>query len=286
MLNCLSFDIEGFVESNQQSFPVDACFIDRKKAIAEIEKNTDVILELLDVYQCKATFFCLAGVCRDLPHLVKKIAQGGHETALHGPEHRRIYGMQAGEFRFALSDAKKRMEDVVSKPIYGFRAPDFSIVKSSLWALDILREEGFLYDSSIFPYSFHDVYGIKDFKPCIHRIGNGLIEFPLSVIDVFGRPFPFGGGGYFRLYPLFLTEMCMKRLNNTGKPVMMYIHPYEIGPVIPRIPSLSPYRRFRHYFNCRSGRLRLGKLLPKFNFSTALDVLIEAKMVEVNDVRR
>lgn len=285
MLNCLSFDIEGFVESNMQSFTIERPYIDRRKEIYEIEKNTLFILEILDDFNCKATFFFLGSVVRDLPNVVKKVAELDHEIALHGPEHIRIFNYTKREFSEKVVSAKNLLEDVASKPVYGFRAPDFSITESSIWALDILQKAGFLYDSSIYPFGLHDVYGIKNAQPFIHRLPNGLIEFPLSTIEFLGRRFPFGGGGYFRLYPIFLTETFIRKTNKLGKPCMLYIHPYEVGPIIPNIPTLSPYRRFRHYYNCKKGNTRLRKILSKFKFGTAIEVLLRENFLEEKDVR-
>lgn len=284
MLNCLSFDIEGFVESNRQSFKIIKSYINLRKEIYEIEKNTHFILKLLDDFSCKATFFFLGSVVRNLPNVVKKVAELGHEVALHGPEHIRIFDLTKREFSEKVVSAKNALENVASKPVYGFRAPDFSITESSIWALDILQKAGFLYDSSIYPFGSHDVYGIKNVQPFIHKLPNGLIEFPLSTIEFFGRRIPFGGGGYFRLYPLFLTEIFLRKINRFGKSCILYIHPYEVGPIIPNIPTLSPYRRFRHYHNCKKGNTRLRKILSKYKFGPAIEVLSRGYFWEEKDV--
>jgi len=284
MLNCLSFDIEGFVESNMQSFTINKSYINRKREIYEIEKNVDSILELLNDFNCKATFFFLNSVTYDLPNVVKKVSKLGHEIALHGPEHTRIFDLSKIEFSKKLICAKKELENIISKPVYGFRAPEFSITQTSLWALDILQKADFTYDSSIYPFGFHDVYGMKNTQPFIYKLQNGLIEFPLSTIGFFGKRFPFGGGGYFRLYPLFFTEIFLKKINKLGHPCMLYIHPYEIGSIIPKIPTLSWYRKLRHYYNCKNGCTRLKKILSEFKFSTAIDVLANEKKLEVKNV--
>jgi hypothetical protein len=117
------------------------------------------------------------------------------------------------------------------------------------------------------------VYGIKDADPSIHRLPNGLIEFPLSTTQILGRRIPFGGGGYFRLYPLRITRLLLSRLNTQGYPAMFYVHPYEVGPVIPKIDGLSAYRKFRHYYNCSNGTMRLKRLLQGFKFRPAIEVL-------------
>jgi polysaccharide deacetylase family protein (PEP-CTERM system associated) len=273
ILNCFSVDVEGFVESNLQSFAIDPGYVNRARGNYEIEKNMAYVLELLDGLGTKATFFFLGRLARDTPGVLKEAARLNHEIACHSYLHLRVFGITPQEFRQKLETAKKRLEDVSGNGVFGFRAPDFSITRASLWALDILRELGFAYDSSIYPIGMHDVYGIRDTDPFIHKHPNGLIEFPLSTLSVFGRRFPFGGGGYFRLYPLFLTKRCVAAVNRVGQPCMFYIHPYEAGPIIPKLPHISPYRRFRHYYNCHNGARRLKELLRTFRFASAIDVL-------------
>lgn len=278
--NCLSIDVEGFVESNVQSFHIGKQYIDRARENYEIEKNTTLFLELLSEFNVKATFFFLGRIARDVPIVVREVARSGHEIACHGFEHVRVSGMREHEFRELLISAKKGLEDVAGCKVFGFRAPDFSITESSLWALNVVREVGFFYDSSIYPIGLHDVYGIKGTEPVIHRLWNGLIEMPLPSIEVLGRRFPFGGGGYFRLYPLFLTKYCIALRNRRGHSCMFYVHPYEIGSEIPMISELSYYRKFRHYYNCSNGRRRLSAILGAFKFDTAIEILRERNLVE------
>jgi polysaccharide deacetylase family protein (PEP-CTERM system associated) len=273
VINAFSVDVEGFVESNVQSFTVDEKYLDRAAENREIEKNVYHTLELLDELKVKATFFFLGRIAKDIPKIVKESSQAGHEIACHNYRHLRVFDIEKNVFRENLAAAKKNLEDVSGKPVYGFRAPDFSITDKSIWALDILKELGFVYDSSIYPIGLHDVYGIKYASPSLSALPNGLLEFPLSTIELFGKRIPFGGGGYFRLYPLMLTKIFLLKLNDQGYPAMFYIHPYEVGPVIPQVPGLSAYRRFRHYYNCSNGKARLRKLLKTFRFSSALEVL-------------
>jgi polysaccharide deacetylase family protein (PEP-CTERM system associated) len=167
------------------------------------------------------------------------------------------------------------LQDVAGQPVRGFRAPDFSITRQSLWALDVLRELGLGYDSSIYPIRGHDVYGIGDVVPWPHRLPNGLVEFPLSSVALGRRRLPFGGGGYFRLYPLALTHLLARLTNRAGRPFMFYIHPYEVGPEIPLIEGLTRLRRFRHYHNTSNGRARLADLLGSYRFAPVRDVLEE-----------
>jgi polysaccharide deacetylase family protein (PEP-CTERM system associated) len=279
--NCLSIDVESFVEGNLESFPIPSKYVDKAAQDYEIEKNSDVFLEFLDELQIRATFFILGRVARDLPQVVRRVADARNEIACHGDEHLRIFNLQPQQFRESLLSAKKSLEDTSGSRVFGFRAPDFSITQASIWALDVLREAGFVYDSSIYPIDMHDVYGINDAETSIHKLPNGLIEWPLSTMDILGKRLPFGGGGYFRLFPLAFTRRCIRTMNQRGRPCMLYIHPYEVGPIIPRIEELSAYRRFRHYHNCHTGRTRLKKLLRAFKFSTAIQILDKKETIEL-----
>jgi polysaccharide deacetylase family protein (PEP-CTERM system associated) len=273
IVNAFSVDVEGFVESNIQSFHISDKYISRSRENSEIERNTEVLLEVFADKNVRATFFFLGRLANDIPGLVKKVAQAGHEIACHNYSHLRVFGVSKSEFAEKLADSKRRLEDVSGQRVYGFRAPDFSITDKSLWAIDVLKELGFVYDSSIYPIGMHDVYGIKDAKPFIYKFPNGLIEFPLPTVELFGRRFPFGGGGYFRLYPLWLTRLLFAKVNARRQPCMFYIHPYEVGPVIPKISPMSYYRRFRHYYHCRNGQARLRKLLKTCKFRPVIEVL-------------
>ena len=284
VINALSVDVESFAESNVQSFPIAEKYLNKAAQNYEIEANTHVLLELFEQLSVKATFFFLGRIAKDIPKIVKETARVGHEIGCHSYLHLRIFDIERSEFKQKLDMAKKGLEDVSSQPVYGFRAPDFSITNKSIWALDILKELGFVYDSSIYPFGLHDVYGMKDAEPSIHTLPNGLIEFPMATTELFGKRIPFGGGGYFRLYPLLLTKIFLSKLNKQGYPAMFYIHPYEAGSQIPRIAGMSYYRRFRHYYHCRGGQARLRKLLKAFKFCPAVEVLKHSKQLasEVN----
>lgn len=277
--NCLSVDVEGFMESNSQSFHGEVKYVSNSKESYEIEKNLDSVLSLLDSLRIKGTFFFLGRIAQDIPKIVKETSQCGHEIACHDHKHLRIFGLTKKEFRDNLICAKKTLEDISGKCVYGFRAPEFSITKSSIWALDILKEIGFLYDSSIYPIGLHDVYGIRDAKPFIHKLPNGLIEFPVSTIALYRIRFPFGGGGYFRLCPLILTKLFIRKVNKIGHSCMIYTHPYEVGTIIPIVSGLSFCRKFRHYYNCKNGNKRLKKVLKTFRFCTAIEILKERNFI-------
>ena len=273
MINAFTVDVEGFIESNVESFEVPEGYIDKDRENYEIQKNTEAVLGLLDEVGVKGTFFFVGRIASDIPGLVKSAALAGHEIGCHNFEHRRIFNTEKEYFQKKLSDTKKILEDTSGKAVYGFRAPDFSITEESIWALDVLKQLGFVYDSSIYPFGLHDVYGIKGANSSINKLPNGLIEVPMSTVKVFGKRIPFGGGGYFRLYPVWLTRLFIDSVNKKGIPCISYIHPYEIGPEIPKIAELSPYRKFRHYYHCKEGGVRIRKLLRTIRFAPIIDVL-------------
>jgi polysaccharide deacetylase family protein (PEP-CTERM system associated) len=272
--------VEGFVESNRESFHVDAKYIDPARENDEIRKNTAVCLELLEETGVKATFFIVGRIAYDIPELVKQIAKAGHEIGCHNYEHVRLFGTNKKDFTEKISIAKAKLEDISGQKVLGYRAPEFSITSKTLWAVDALRETGFVYDSSVYPVGMHDVYGIKNAEPVIYRFENGLIEFPMATSVVLGKRIPFGGGGYFRLYPLWLTGRFLSKINKQGHACMIYMHPYEIGPEIPKITELSAYRKFRHYYNCKNGTRRVKKLLRMFRFAPTIDVLRQLNLFE------
>jgi len=218
--NAFSVDIEGFVESNIQSIDISSNYIDQDKENYEIEANVDVVLEVLETAGVKATFFIVGRIACDIPQVVKSIDQAGHEIGCHSYKHLRIFDIDKETFRDKLSETKHILENISGQRIYGFRAPDFSITEKSIWALDVLKELGFIYDSSIYPFGFHDVYGINETEVFVHELPNGLIEFPLPTTEIARKRIPFGGGGYFRLYPVWLTKMFLKKLNKKGIPAM------------------------------------------------------------------
>jgi polysaccharide deacetylase family protein (PEP-CTERM system associated) len=273
LTNCFSVDVEGFAESNAQSFAIPDAFRDRRREDGEVERNMEVILALLARHNVRGTFFFLGRLARDLPAVVRATAAAGHEIGCHSYEHLRVFGVPRAEFREKLGAAKRALEDVAGRPVLGFRAPDFSITAASLWALDVLKELGFAYDSSVHPTGLHDVYGVAGAPPGIHRLPNGLLEFPPATFSLLGRRIPFAGGGYFRLFPLWLTRALMRAANARGEPVMLYIHPYEIGPELPQIPGLTALRRFRHYYHCAGGERRMAALLAAARFAPVADVL-------------
>jgi len=269
----LSIDVEGFAESHAQSVPVAPEYLRPVRCDAEISGNLPIVLELLARHDCRATFFFLGRIARTAPDLVRQVVDAGHEIGCHSLYHRRITGQSPSEFREAVRAAKGHLEETGGQPVIGFRAPDFSIVRDNRWALDELLAAGFAYDSSVVPTNVHDVYGMADVPRGVFRWPNGLLEFPLPVVSILRLALPIGGGGYFRLYPLTWTQWFFRRQALLGIPTVFYIHPYEVGPVAPRLPKLGITRHFRHYVRLGQGCKRLGRLLDRVQFTTMADVL-------------
>jgi polysaccharide deacetylase family protein (PEP-CTERM system associated) len=230
-----------------------------------------------------ATFFVLGWIAERYPRLVIEIAARGHEVACHGYSHELVYQQRPEEFRRETVRALKILEDISQVAINGYRAASFSITQKSLWALDILVETGFIYDSSMFPIH-HDRYGTPDALDAPHRLktpgGFDLIEFPLSTVKVFGQRLPVSGGGYFRLYPYAFTRAAFRHINKRMRqPFIFYLHPWEIDPDQPRVRT-SWLSRLRHYNNLDKCEHRLGQLLTDFEFLTVTEVLKELELLD------
>lgn len=239
------------------------------------ERNTNRLLDLLAARAIRATFFVLGWVAERSPDLVRRIAAAGHEVACHGFSHQLIYTQTPERFREETVRAKGLLEDALGKPIVGYRAASFSIVRESLWALDQLIDLGFAYDSSIFAIR-HDRYGIPDASVEPGAVaapsGRRLIEFPMSPASFLGLKVPVTGGGYFRLLPYSLTRAGLRQINARGRPFAFYLHPWEIDPDQPRIAA-PPLSRFRHYTNLQRCEARLGRLFEEFRFGPMVEVL-------------
>ena len=244
---------------------------------SRVENNTRRLLALFDDSGIKATFFVLGWVAERYPELIKEIASQGHEIASHGYSHQLIYTQSQQTFRDETTKSKQILEDLIGTAVTGYRAASYSITQQSLWALDILGELGFTWDSSIFPVH-HDRYGIASSpkKPyIINTHGNHKItEFPLTTAKLFGQSVPAAGGGYFRQYPYALSRWLFDRASeHSTVPQIFYLHPWEIDPDQPRIPGASAFSRFRHYTNLGRCEARLKQLLNDFDFSTVSNSL-------------
>jgi polysaccharide deacetylase family protein (PEP-CTERM system associated) len=277
MLNALTVDVEDYFQVT--AFERYICRDEWEKKPARVYDNTQKILALFDELSVKGTFFVLGWVAERFPELVKEISRQGHEIACHGYGHELVYKIGPDRFRSDIRRAKACIEDIIGVAIEGYRAPSYSITKDALWALDILIEEGFTYDSSIFPV-YHDIYGIPDsprFPYKISRLGGTILEFPLTTFPVkfAGRELrvPIAGGGYLRLFPASIISHGISRINRCDiQPTVLYFHPWEIDPTQPRIRA-GIKSRFRHYLNLHKMEGRLRFLLKNIQYGTMREVL-------------
>ena len=278
--NALTVDVEDYFQVS--AFAKNIEYSNWDNHPLRVEKNTHRLLDLFDDAQVKATFFVLGWVADRNKTLVEEIALRGHEVACHGYSHQLIYNQTQAEFREETVRSKKLLEDIVQKPVNGYRAASYSITANSLWALDILAEAGFEYDSSIFPVT-HDRYGIPGAEENPHQLktpdGSSLIEFPLSTAKIFNRKIPIAGGGYFRLYPYLFSRAGLSQINRDNRPFIFYLHPWEIDTEQPRIDA-KWFSRFRHYNNLHKCESRLKRLLKDFEFTTVRNVLMNLELVD------
>lgn len=270
IFNLLTFDIEDWFHTSALEKLVSRDKWERFEP--RVIQNTRRILETLDVRQTKATFFILGWIAERYPELIKEIAACGHEIASHGYLHRLIYNLSPETFRNYVHKSKSLLEDLIGLEVLGYRATSFSITNRTLWALDIIREAGFVYDSSMFPIR-HDIYGIDGFPRFPFRYKNGLIEVPASTIRIMGINVPIAGGGYFRFFPYLLTRKGIEKINREGYPAMIYLHPWEMDPDCPRITNLDWRTGFRQYVNLWKVKKRLLRLLEDCNFMPIKDYL-------------
>ncbi len=274
--HCLSFDVEEHFQVSAFDSPT------RRKHWtsyeSRVEKNTGKLLDLLAHRNIRATFFILGWVAERYPQLVKQISLAGHEVASHGYSHRLIAEQTPPTFRQDIRKTKVILENLLSRNIWGYRAPSFSITNKTKWAVEILVEEGYIYDSSIFP-TFHDRYGMPTASPYVNQIetqAGQIWEVPPSVAKIFGFPVPCAGGGYFRLYPYFLSRRLLRKIVREGVPLVMYLHPWEFDPDQPRMdgPAIS---RARHYLNLDKTEERLVNLLTDFEFGPICESILPVK---------
>ena len=269
--HCLSFDIEEHFQVSAFESPM------RRRHWAEyesrVEANTEKLLELLAQRGMRATFFVLGWLAERYPSLVRRIASVGHEIASHGYAHELITSQTPDVFRQDIRKAKAILENILCHPVIGYRAPSFSITQDSMWATQVLVEEGYRYDSSIFPV-LHDRYGVPSANSKAHQIltpSGVLWEIPPSTVKYMGLRLPVAGGGYFRLYPYAILRALLRKLEGEGSPLVMYMHPWEFDPGQPRMEGSLP-SRVRHYLNLHKTEGRLRALLQDFSFAPIREV--------------
>ena len=268
-MNALSVDLEDWCQST----------FDRSKPISRrVVDNTMRLLDLLDRWNAKATFFVLGRVAEVYPELVMEVHRRGHEIASHGYSHTPIFLQTPGQFAADVERSISLLESMTSCKVIGYRAPDFSITRQTLWALQVLEESDILYDSSIFPI-LHWGYGISYWPRGPHQVHmkgiKRFIEFPISTLKILGVNVPFVGGGYTRLCPTFILERGISSLNRQGLPAVIYLHPYEID--LDEFDSLNneiPFRlRFHQGLNRRKVLPKLENLMQEFRFASMGELL-------------
>ena len=233
-----------------------------------VERNVDLILELLDDANAKATFFTLGWIAERYPRVVRRILEHGHELASHGYGHQRASDLTPAEFRHDITRAKQILEDVGGVAVKGYRAPSFSISRANWWAMHELEDAGYRYSSSIYPVK-HDHYGMPDAPRFANRPNglSGILELPPTTVPLFGRNLPAAGGGWFRLLPYQASRWMLRRVNEQEQaPCMFYFHPWEVDHAQPRPTGLPAKTRFRHYVNLHRMPGRLKKLLSDFKW--------------------
>ena len=280
--NLLSIDVEDYfhVSAFENVSPVETW----AGRTSRVEGNTDLILALLAARGVKATFFVLGWVAEHYPDIPRRIVEQGHEIASHGYNHQRVCTQNRQSFHEDVRASKSLLEDLTGMPVYGYRAPSYSISKDTEWAFDELLEAGYRYDSSIFPVK-HDFYGISDWPrfsgyavkgedgewlsadtPAIER--PCLRELPITTIEIFGHNLPIAGGGYFRLLPYSITKWGLRCINlRDQKPFVFYLHPWEFDPQQPRMENISKKSKIRHYLNLDKTEKRFTDLLDDFEFT-------------------
>jgi len=267
--NALSVDVEDYFHVSAFESYINRA--DWSNIESRVVANVDRILNLCDTAGAKATFFFLGCVAEQFPSLLRRVAEQGHEIASHGYSHIRVSAQNEEAFRQDVDRTKKLLEDLVGQAVTGYRAASFSIAADNSWAYDVLAETGHRYSSSIFPIR-HDRYGMRDADRFpTQNNSSGIMELPVSTVEVSGLRLPCGGGGYFRLLPYTWTRWGIRRVQrNDGQPVMFYFHPWELDHEQPRIGGLDPLSKFRHYVNLKKFERKLARLLDDFRWTTIM----------------
>jgi len=278
LTHILSVDVEDYFQV--EAFAGQVSRESWERWPSRVVENTQRVLDLFDAHQARGTFFFVGWVAARFPNLVREAQARGHEIACHSYWHRPVYSLTPQEFREDTRRAKRVIEDACGAAVQGYRAPSWSITKDSLWALEILAEERFTYDSSIYPIH-HDLYGVPGAKrfPYTHRCAKGLKlrEFPPATLRFAGTNFPAAGGGYLRIFPASYTEMAFRKFEALGERAVVYLHPWELDPHQPRIRG-SLKSQLRHYTNLARMEGRVKAILKRHKFVRFSDVLEQERL--------
>ena len=279
VVHLLSFDVEEYFQT-EAAARAGLSRADWPQSEKRLAPAVDRVLQVLADHQTTSTFFVLGWVAQHEPEVVRRIADAGHEIASHGMEHRMLQHLAPDEFRAELLDSRRLLEDIAGQPVVGYRAPTFSVTHETAWALDVLADTGYRYDSSVFPIR-HDRYGVPDAPPHVHRAvgpgGGTVLEIPPLTLRLLGANLPAAGGGYLRLLPVRTVAWALKRAAGHGRTGMLYLHPWELDPDQPVLP-MPPTVRLRHRVGLRRTEGKLRWLLGRFRFASVrerLDALRE-----------
>ena len=274
MKNILTFDVEEWFQVANLEAAIG--FEQWGSFPSRLDKPLSFILDLLERKGVRATFFVLGWIAERRPEVVRMIQDRNHEIGTHGYSHDLIYNQRREEFDRDLKRSIGVIREASGVEVVGHRAASFSITEESRWALEVLLDNGILYDSSIFPIRHHR-YGMADSPRhpyvILERGVRRLVEFPLSTLRLGSLNLPVAGGGYFRLFPYFLTGQALKSINSSGYPAVVYLHPWEFDESIPRVRGAGFLNRFRHYVNIGKNRVKLVHLLDDFEFEAMGDAL-------------
>lgn len=280
-MNALTIDLEDWYHPEFVTK-----FVPDHQRKDQVEDAVKPLLQLLDRYNVSATFFVLGQVAERHPELIERIYEEGHEIASHGYSHKRLHELGKEEFEDDLRKCTNILESIVKEEIFGFRAPSYSINQDTAWALDILENLGYKYDSSIFPLRFRkkSLYGICNaplypYSPSKEDItkesedeNRKIIEFPLSVVKFVGIKIPVAGGAYLRLFPAWFLRLAIKKINKEKRPAIIYVHPWETYEKTPRIKLPFPKKQIT-YYGIGSSLKKVESLLKNFEFGTVRDDL-------------
>lgn len=265
-IRCISIDVEEYFQIEaahgtvaRESWP---------GMPSRVQRNMDLLLELFDAEGCRATFFFLGYIAKQHPGLARRCVELGHEVASHGSMHDRLHRLTPTSMRQDVLDSKRLLEDQTGQAVLGFRSPSWSLTRQTAWAVDVLAEAGFGYDSSVFPVS-HPSYGVpgapdRPFYVQGEPGGATLLEVPPLTWRVMGKNLAVAGGGYFRLLPLSLMTRGLKQAAAQGRPAVLYFHPWEFDPKMPRMP-LSATNRLRTYIGLKSSTAKLRRVIRSFD---------------------
>ena len=262
-MNLLTVDVE---EINHANFPLLSSY----PFPSTVEEGVNNLLHILKTHRVKATFFILGEIARSFPEMVRRISQEGHEIASHGMRHRLVYEMEEEEFREDIRDSRRILEEISGQRIKGYRAPSWSVSRNTLWVFRVLKEEGFLYDSSIFPFT-NFLYGMEGFPPYPFKFGE-VWEIPPSTLTFFPRRIPVGGGFYFRILPLALLFLSMEWFRLSGNPFVLYLHSWEFAEINFPLPY-APLHRFILSAGLGSVKRKLERILDIYIFSPVTDFI-------------